>query len=169
MATQPDPPPIPVYRFVGHSGSGKTTLLEKLVAALTARRLRVAIAKDTHHTVELDHPGKDSWRLAKAGASQVVLTSPGQLALFQRQPARPALHEVAALVAPSADLLLAEGFRDDADYPAVIVWRSALSQDLPRLNGPICAVVSDAQIDLEAPSFPFEDIPGLLRHLVPNL
>ena len=39
MATQPDPPPIPVYRFVGHSGSGKTTLLERLVAALRADQL----------------------------------------------------------------------------------------------------------------------------------
>lgn len=166
MPRSPDQPPLPVFRFVGHSGSGKTTLLERIVASLAARGLRVAVAKDTHHRVELDQPGKDSWRLARAGAAQVVLTSPGRLALFQPWVGRPSLREVVALVVEGADLLLAEGFRDDPAYPAVIVWRAALGPGSPEVEGAICAVVADAPSGIEAPAFGFDDLDALLAHLL---
>lgn len=166
MSRPPDEPPLPVFRFVGHSGSGKTTLIERLVAALTARGLRAAVAKDTHHRVDLDQRGKDTWRFAQSGAADVILTSPGHLTLFERRPDRPPLRDVARLVADRADLLLAEGYRDDADYPAILVWRAAVNPDLPALQGPICAVVADAPTALKAPAFAFEDFGGLLDHLL---
>jgi molybdopterin-guanine dinucleotide biosynthesis protein B len=61
-----------ITTIIGHSGSGKTTLIEKLVRELTQRGLRVATIKHAHHSVQLDTPGKDSWRYTQAGAAMSV-------------------------------------------------------------------------------------------------
>ena len=61
--------PIPLLGFAAFSGTGKTTLLEKLIPILVENNLRVALIKHSHHDIEMDKPGKDSYRLRKAGAS----------------------------------------------------------------------------------------------------
>lgn len=157
--------PIPIFRFIGHSGVGKTTLLEAVIAEMTRRGLRVAVAKDTHHRIELDQPGKDTWRLARAGASQTVLASEGQLVLIQKRSSRPTLDEVAGLVERSADVLLAEGFRQGTQ-PAIVVCRSALGRALPEYSGPLCAAVSDAPLDLTVRTFGFDEVEALVDHLL---
>ena len=65
--------PTPLLGFAAYSGTGKTTLLEKLIPLLVAQGLKIALVKHSHHDIEMDTPGKDSYRLRKAGASQVVL------------------------------------------------------------------------------------------------
>ena len=62
----------PMVSFAGNSGSGKTTLLEKVVRELKERGYRVAVIKHSHHSFELDIPGKDTWRFAAAGNAPVV-------------------------------------------------------------------------------------------------
>jgi len=64
---------VPLLGFAAFSGTGKTTLLEQLIPLLVKQGLRVALVKHSHHNIEMDTPGKDSYRLRKAGASQVVL------------------------------------------------------------------------------------------------
>ena len=65
-----------VVGIVGHQGSGKTTLIERLIPALRARSLSVSTIKHTHHhQIELDAPGKDSYRHRTAGASEVIVAS----------------------------------------------------------------------------------------------
>jgi molybdopterin-guanine dinucleotide biosynthesis protein B len=156
---------LPVIRFVGHSGTGKTTLLERLIEELVQRGRQIAVAKDTHHRLDLDRPGKDSDRLAQAGAGQVLITGPDQLVLFARTPTRPPLRALARLVAPGTDLLLAEGFRDDPE-PAIVVWRATLGRPLPDLVGPIVAIVSDDAVDLVVPRFGFGAVDALANFLL---
>jgi molybdopterin-guanine dinucleotide biosynthesis protein MobB len=158
------PAALPIVRFVGPSGSGKTTLLEKLIGALVADGLRVAVAKDSHHHVELDQPGKDSWRLARAGAGQVVLATDGQLALLEQRSARPTLTDIGGLVADRADLLLAEGFRHSSE-PAVLVWRASLGRPVPLLAGPLLAVAGDLPPGIQAPRVSLDDVAPLARLL----
>ena len=63
---------IPIVSFVSAcSGAGKTTLLEKVVDILKQRGLRLAVIKHDAHRFEMDHPGKDTWRLAQAGENRV--------------------------------------------------------------------------------------------------
>ena len=62
--------------FVGASGSGKTTLIEALIPRLRQLGLAVGVVKYTHHHVEWDSPGKDSFRFQAAGASRVILKTP---------------------------------------------------------------------------------------------
>ena len=45
---------------------GKTTLVECLLPELRARGLRVSLIKHSHKDIEIDRPGKDSYRLREA-------------------------------------------------------------------------------------------------------
>ena len=64
-----------VVAVSGYRNSGKTTLVERLVAEL-AEKGRVATVKSIHHDVEIDTPGKDTYRHRAAGADAVVGLTP---------------------------------------------------------------------------------------------
>ena len=55
-----------VLGIAGPSDSGKTTLIEKLLPLLLARGITVSTVKHVHHAVEIDTPGKDSFRHRQA-------------------------------------------------------------------------------------------------------
>ena len=65
--------PTPILGFAGFSGSGKTTLLEQLIPLLSQHKLRIGLLKHSHHDIDPDTPGKDSYRLRHAGCSQTLL------------------------------------------------------------------------------------------------
>ncbi len=66
---------IPLLAFAAWSGTGKTTLLKQLIPALCARGIRPGLIKHTHHDMDVDKPGKDSYELRKAGAAQTIVAS----------------------------------------------------------------------------------------------
>ena len=75
---------VPIISIVGNSGAGKTTFLEKLIRELKRRGYRVAAIKHDIHNFQMDHPGKDTYRLAEAG-SELVATSQDLPALITDQ------------------------------------------------------------------------------------
>ena len=89
---------IPILGLAGYSGSGKTTFLEKLIAELKRRGYRVGVIKHTHHQVEFDQPGKDTWRHVRAGADVVALASPKGVFLAKKLDSSPTPEDVLALV-----------------------------------------------------------------------
>ena len=95
----------------GPSNSGKTTLLEQLVPRLRTCGLRVATVKHAHHGVELEPPGKDSWRHAQAGASAVAMVSPNRTVWILHTPQELSMQEAVGRMAGWADLVLIEGFK----------------------------------------------------------
>lgn len=107
--------PIPLLGFAAWSGTGKTTLLCQLIPLLTARNIRVALVKHAHHDFDIDYPGKDSYKLRKAGAEQVVIASRQRIASILETPAKqaePNLEDaLAAIEATRFDLVLVEGFK----------------------------------------------------------
>jgi len=72
----------PVIGFSAYSGSGKTTLLEKLIPIFSTRNLRMAVIKHAHHSFEIDHENKDSYKIRKAGASQILISSQKRWAMI---------------------------------------------------------------------------------------
>ena len=64
------------------SGIGKTTLLTSLIPILVLHGVRLSVIKHAHHTFDIDHPGKDSYRLREAGAVQMLLGSQNRWALI---------------------------------------------------------------------------------------
>ena len=102
-----------VIAFVGNSGAGKTTLMEKLIALFKARGLRVSTVKHSHHSVEIDHQGKDTWRMKKAGSFEVVLVSDSEMSLQRKfeQNSQMTVHEVIAQMYEGVDWVFVEGFK----------------------------------------------------------
>lgn len=139
-----------VLGITGYSGSGKTTLLEQLLPWLSGQGLAVSVVKQTHHDVDLDQPGKDSWRHREAGAQEVMLVSDRRwtlLAELRDQP-RPPLSVLLSHLS-AVDLVLLEGFKGEA-IDMIEVHRPALGKPLLQPhNAHVIAVATDAA-DLEA-------------------
>lgn len=148
-----------VLGLVGWSGSGKTTLLTALIPRLRARGLLVSTIKHAHHAVELDRPGKDSYRHRHAGAEETILANAARFALFSehRQAPEPDLAALVARLAP-VDIVLVEGFKTYA-FPKIEVFRPSLGKPALPPDRHIIAVATDAQLpdsilpilDLNAP------------------
>lgn len=65
--------------------SGKTTTVESLIRELTKRGYSVGAIKQIHeYDFSIDTPGKDTWRLAEAGAKVVVAAAPREVSLIKR-------------------------------------------------------------------------------------
>ncbi len=139
-----------VLGLVGWSGSGKTTLLTALIPCLRARGLRVSTIKHAHHAVELDRPGKDSYRHRHAGAEETILANAARFALFSehREAPEPDLAALVARLAP-VDLVLVEGFKSYA-FPKIEVFRPSLGKKRLAPEADIIAVASDAALLDEA-------------------
>jgi molybdopterin-guanine dinucleotide biosynthesis protein B len=136
----------------GWSGSGKTTLLEYLVAQLAEGGLRVNVIKHSHHDVQLEPPHKDSARLRRAGAAEVMLASPYRIAIMRelRDAAEPPLAELLAQLSP-ADLTLVEGYKWEA-IPKLEVHRPSLGlAPLYPDDAQIVAVAADVPRPASAP------------------
>jgi molybdopterin-guanine dinucleotide biosynthesis adapter protein len=115
-----------VVGFAGFSGSGKTHLVEQLIPALKMRGLRVSVVKHAHHSFDIDHPGKDTYRHREAGAFEVVVASDVRLALIREfeQPAQLSVHHLIAELYEGVDWVLVEGFKH-SNLLKVEVWRAA--------------------------------------------
>jgi molybdopterin-guanine dinucleotide biosynthesis protein B len=117
-----------ILGIAGYSGSGKTTLIEKLLPLLNTAGLKVSVVKQSHHDIEVDTPGKDSWRHRQAGAFETLLTSPHrwmQVGELRGAP-EPSLGDHLARLS-ACDLVLVEGYKH-ATLPKLEVWRAANSK-----------------------------------------
>ena len=155
---------IPIISFVGNSGVGKTTFLEKLIAILKARGYRVAAIKHDVHEFEVDYPGKDSWRLTRAGSDIVLLSSADKLALIEHPDAERTLAELVAMVDDRVDIVLTEGYRG-ASAMKIEVSRSAHSHEITARLDDLLAIVTDAAFDYQVPQFGLEEAAGMADFL----
>jgi len=145
---------IPVLGFAAASGTGKTTLLTRLIPILKQNGLRIGLIKHSHHDFEIDRPGKDSFRLRKAGASPVLLVSRYRRAMITEftPEAEPRLaDQLKQFDQAELDLILVEGFRTEK-FPKIELHRPALAKPLLYPNDPdIIAIATDSA--LETPDY----------------
>jgi len=165
----PRPEP-PVVGFAAWSGTGKTTLLVKLLEILNKRGLRVGVVKHAHHSFDIDTPGKDSYALRKAGASQVLIGSRKRWALIVEAP-EPGDHPLdfhrRHLDQERLDLILVEGFKPEK-IPKIELHRPSLGRPLLYPDDPgVIAVATDGRLP-GAPTLPVLDLnnPGQIADFI---
>ncbi|MDX5629893.1 MULTISPECIES: molybdopterin-guanine dinucleotide biosynthesis protein MobB [unclassified Brenneria] len=130
---KPDQPQL--LAIAAYSGTGKTTLLKALIPILRRDGIRIGLIKHTHHNMDIDTPGKDSYELRKAGAEQTMVVSNQRWALMTETPAQqqPDLHELAQRMESAAlDLILVEGFKQEK-ISKIVLFRQALGRPLSDL------------------------------------
>ena len=117
-----------VFGIAGHSGMGKTTLLERLVPELSSRGLVVSLIKHSHKAIDIDRPGKDSYRLRESGCKEVLLLGNDRWALMHELRGAPELGLPEALARLSAcDLALVEGYKA-YPLPKLEIYRAELGK-----------------------------------------
>ncbi|SDC68903.1 molybdopterin-guanine dinucleotide biosynthesis protein B [Ruegeria marina] len=147
-----------VYGVTGWKNAGKTGLMERLVAEITGRGLTVSTVKHAHHSFDVDHPGRDSWRHRQAGASEVILASGYRVAQMTelRGAPEPSLAELLARLSP-VDLVLIEGYKREG-HRKVEAFRAEAGTALIAPGDPtIRAVASDTALTLDRPVFDLDD------------
>lgn len=159
----------PILAIAAWSGTGKTTLLKALIPALCARGIRPGLIKHTHHNMDVDIPGKDSYELRKAGASQTLVASNNRWALMTETPSAEALdlHYLVSRMDHSVlDLVLVEGFKHEA-VPKIILFRNNAGHSLSELtlDNHVIAVASDIQLDLKVPLLNLNDTDSLVSFI----
>jgi len=149
-----------VVSFVAKSGTGKTTLLEKVIAHLKERGYRLGVIKHDAHRFDIDHPGKDSYRLTAAGADTMLISSPEKLAMVKKHAAAPSLEELLATYFNDVDLVITEGFKNGS-MPKIEINRQERSTTLlcrgEEHDPTLVAVASDAKLELDVPVLDLND------------
>jgi molybdopterin-guanine dinucleotide biosynthesis protein MobB len=137
-----------IYGVVGWKNAGKTGLMERLVTEIASRGHSVSTVKHAHHSFDVDHPGKDSYRHRQAGATEVLLSSRNRWALMHETRGAPeqTLEELLGKLSP-VDLVLVEGYKRDA-HPKVEAFRAETGNALIAPDDPtIRAIAADCAVD----------------------
>jgi len=136
----------PIVAIVGKSQSGKTMLVEQLIPELKKRGYRIAALKHSHCGIEIDHPGKDSWKFTQAGSDAVCISSPDKLAFIRNLNCELKVEEVTPILGSEFDLVLAEGFKK-SEIRKIEVHRKELGDDLICSPEELSAIVTDSPPD----------------------
>ena len=161
---------IPVLAISAWSGTGKTTLLKQLIPALCAEGLRPGLIKHTHHDMDVDKPGKDSYELRKAGAAQTIVASTQRWALMTETPDQEEVDLpwlVSRMDASKLDVVLVEGFKHERAPKSVLFRQNGGHhvEDLV-LDKYVIAVASDAPVTTSLPQLDLNDIAQIAAFIV---
>lgn len=155
---------VPVISVVGKSGAGKTTLLERVITRLKKKGWCVAAIKHDAHRFEIDHPGKDTWRMAQAGADVVMISSSDKLAMIQKVVKEKTLDELIEML-PDVDIVLTEGYKT-SNKPKIEVSRSEVHKEHLYSAEELIAMVSDViSVNLDVPTYHLDDIEGVVAEI----
>ena len=151
---------VKAVSFAAKSGTGKTTLVEKLIVELRSRGYRVGAFKAISHLFDIDQPGKDSHRMAAAGAEAMLICSAEKLAFVSTHTEKPDVYDLLNQYFQDVDIVLVEGYKH-GPLPKIEIVRQKRREQLlccPNSYDPTyIAVASDAPLDLEIPVFDLND------------
>lgn len=161
---------IPVLAIAAWSGTGKTTLLKAIIPALCARGVRPGLIKHTHHNMDIDTPGKDSYELRKAGAAQTIVASSQRWALMTETPDKEQIdltYLISRMDHSTLDLVLVEGFKHEP-VAKILLFRSDTGHDIKELtlDEHVIAVASDIPLSLQVPVLDINDAEGVVDFIL---
>lgn len=143
-----------VFGIAGWKNSGKTTLITALISELTERGLKVSSIKHSHHSFDIDHEGRDSYRHRQSGAHEVLISSSKRFALMHEHAPNDEEPSLDALLTKMAnvDVILVEGFKS-SPIPKIEILRSDQhNKDRSQMKN-VVAIVSDKPDAHSLPQF----------------
>lgn len=155
----------PLLAIAAWSGTGKTTLLKQLIPLLLEKGIRPGLIKHTHHDMDVDKPGKDSYELRKAGAAQTIVASQKRWALMTETPEVPDLdlHYLASRMDSSKlDLILVEGFKHEP-VAKILLFRQETGHKAEELeiDPYVIAVASNVPLTISVPVLDINNAEGI--------
>jgi molybdopterin-guanine dinucleotide biosynthesis protein B len=156
----------PVISVVGRAKSGKTTLLEKIIAGLNSRGYSVATIKHTTHTVEIDQPGKDTWRHLNAGSKSTTIVAANNVVIIKPVKDNTTPDDIIRLYGEEFDIVLIEGFKQ-SNYPKIEVHRRAIGSVLSNI-GKVVAYATDEPLETSLKQFALQDCTGIVDFIENN-
>lgn len=163
-------PEVPVLAISAWSGTGKTTLLKRIIPRLTNAGIRPGLIKHTHHDMDVDKPGKDSYELRKAGAHQTLLASGSRWAMMTETPwaEEPDLMWLASRMdASMLDIILVEGFKHEP-IPKILLYRADIGHEPEALDidEHVIALASDVKINTELPLLDLNQPESIVQFII---
>ncbi len=152
---------VPTVSLVGKSGVGKTYVMTRMIAELKTRGYRVATLKHSHHSIDLDLEGKDSWQHAQAGSDIVAISAPHMFAVMAQVDRDIGLAEISRLIGPDFDIILAEGFKQ-GNAAKIEVHRRETGSDMVCEPDDLLAIVTDERLDMSVPQYAPDDAAGIV-------
>jgi molybdopterin-guanine dinucleotide biosynthesis protein B len=150
----------PVFGITGWKNSGKTTLMERLIEEFTIRGLVVSAVKHAHHSFDIDHVDRDSYKFRSAGARRTAIVSRNRWAMIHelREEDEPPLAEILRHIG-SCDLILVEGYKRESTMKIEVRNLENNSKILSTDDPNIVAVAFQGTMEEEVlPSFDVDNV-----------
>lgn len=155
-----------ILGFIGHSNVGKTTLIEKLIKEFDKEHKRIGVIKHDAHDFEIDHEGKDSYRLKHAGAQSVAISSKSKWVLVQEVEKEKPLKEILSFFS-NCDFVFIEGYKLE-EIPKIEVYRSEFNYTplvKQGIKNVILFVSDKPDIYVGVPTRHIDDIAGIAEFI----
>lgn len=157
-----------ILAISAYSGTGKTTLLQQIIPLLKQQNIKVGAIKHSHHDIDIDIPGKDSYLLRKAGANQTIVACDQRWAMVTETP--DSSLDLNALIKQfdpeNTDLILVEGFKEEP-LPKLALFREAVGKPFEDLIDPyVIALASDKHYAVSVPLLDINDIDSIVKFII---
>ena len=159
-----------IFGIIGWKNSGKTGLMERLVSEITKRGFKVSTIKHAHHSFDIDHEGRDSFRHRQAGASEVLLSSNSRWALMHelRAELEPNFSDLISKMKP-VDLILVEGFKKEKHSKLECHRIENNEKLIYRSDRSVCLIASDMLMDdVSIHNIDLDDTVGIANFILKN-
>lgn len=161
---------IPIVSVVGESNSGKTTLIEKIIPELKKYNYKIGFIKHDVHHFEIDYPGKDTWRMSKAGGDTVIISSKEKIAIIKKVKKEYKLDEIIQDFMKDVDIVITEGYKSEKKTKIEVI-RKKVKNKFVCDDNELLAIVSDKKLNFKkkVKVFSFRQIKEIVNLIVQKL
>jgi len=149
---------------LGRKGAGRSDVVGGLVNEWHAKGFRVGVIKRmVRDDIEVDQPGKDTFKYRMRGASQVVLAGRKRMAMYSDLEHELSLKQLEALFT-GYDILVLEGYFE-AELPKILAHKSNGGDQTMQELDSLLAICSDELLPQDCAQFKFSEMNLLAEYI----